>query len=162
MGEPMSSFSQNTRELNDQIQAIIRQQRVIDATMASDPLLQLNRQELYVVEHLGSQGPCIMSDLAKYLMVAVNTVTSLIDGLERKEVVRRERSAVNRRKVWLHLTKTGQECFDEHQRVHLRMAETLLSALNPDEQTIYLVLMRKIGRAAQEYGAASKENLRIG
>jgi hypothetical protein len=28
------------------------------------------------------------------------------------------------------------------------MAKTLLSALNPDEQDIFLVLMRKIGRVA--------------
>jgi MarR family 2-MHQ and catechol resistance regulon transcriptional repressor len=91
-----------------------------------------------------------MSDLAKVLLVAVNTVTSIVDGLERKGVLRRERSEVNRRKVWLHLTKAGQDCFHEHQRLHLQLAENLLSALNPDEQQIYLVLMRKIGRAAQQ------------
>lgn len=151
----MAQFSKNSRDLNEQIQAIIRQQRVVDCTMASDPLLQLNRQELYVVEYLGSNGPCIMSDLAKYLLVAVNTVTSIVDGMERKEVLRRERSEVNRRKVWLHLTKTGQECFQEHQKLHLQMAQTLLSALNPDEQQIFLVLMRKIGRAAQQYDSTA-------
>jgi DNA-binding MarR family transcriptional regulator len=132
----MAQFSKNSRDLNEQIQAIIRQQRVVDCTMASDPLLQLNRQELYVVEYLGSNGPCIMSDLAKFLLVAVNTVTSIVDGMERKEVLRRERSEVNRRKVWLHLTKTGQECFQ-------------------DEQQIFLVLMRKIGRAAQQYDSTA-------
>lgn len=152
----MTQFSKNARDLNEEIQAIIRQQRVVDCTMASDPLLQLNRQELYVVEYLGSSGPCIMSDLAKFLLVAVNTVTSIVDGMERKGVVRRERSEVNRRKVWLHLTKTGQDCFQEHQRLHLQMAETLLSALNPDEQQIYLVLMRKIGRAAQKYDSVAE------
>jgi DNA-binding MarR family transcriptional regulator len=151
----MAQFSKTSRDLNEQIQAIIRQQRVVDCTMASDPLLQLNRQELYVVEYLGSNGPCIMSDLAKFLLVAVNTVTSIVDGMERKEVLRRERSEVNRRKVWLHLTKTGQECFQEHQKLHLQMAQTLLSALNPDEQQIFLVLMRKIGRAAQQYDSTA-------
>jgi DNA-binding MarR family transcriptional regulator len=146
----MTQYSKNARDLNEQIQAIIRQQRIVDCTIASDPLLQLNRQELYVVEYIGSNGPCIMSDLARFLMVAVNTVTSIVDGLERKDVVRRERSEVNRRKVWLHLTKTGQECFAEHQKLHLQLAESLLAALNPDEQQIYLVLMRKIGRAAEQ------------
>ena len=155
----MTQFSKNARDLNEQIQSIIRQQRVVDCSMASDPLLQLNRQELYVVEFLGSNGPCIMSDLAKYLLVAVNTVTSIVDGMERKGVLRRERSEENRRKVWLHLTKTGQDCFHEHQRLHLQLAETLLSALNPDEQQIYLVLMRKIGRAAEQYEASDIRKL---
>ena len=52
-------------------------------------------------------------------------------------------------------TTTSQDCFQEHQRLHLQMAETLLSALNPDEQQIYLVLMRKIGRAAQKYDSVA-------
>lgn len=155
----MSHFSKNARDLNEQIQAIIRQQRSVDCTTASDPLLQLNRQEQYVVEHLGSNGPCIMSDLAKVLMVAVNTVTSIVDGLERKGVVRRERSEVNRRKVWLHLTKEGQDCFQDYLKLHLHLAETLLAALNPDEQQIFLVLMRKIGRAAEQYDSSALRKL---
>jgi DNA-binding MarR family transcriptional regulator len=94
-----------------------------------------------------------MSALAKYLMVAGNTVTSVVDGLERKGFVRRERSPENRRKVWVHLTDAGRAAYAAHLQEHLRMAQVLLSALNADEQQIFLVLMRKIGRAASTFQA---------
>jgi DNA-binding MarR family transcriptional regulator len=137
------------RDLNDHIQAVMRRMRVVDAVSASSPTHQLgSRHELYVIEYLGSHGPCIMSDLARYLMVALNTVTNVIDRLVSKGFVRRERSEVNRRKVWVHLTPDGEACYQAHLAEHLEIAKTLLSALNPDEQDIFLVLMRKIGRAA--------------
>src|SRR3954451_16521858 len=145
----MRDLNSKARDLNDHIQAVMRRMRVVDAKASASPTHQLgSRHELYVIEYLGSQGPCIMSDLARYLMVALNTVTNVVDSLVSKGFVRRERSEVNRRKVWVHLTPEGQACYQAHLAEHLEMAKTLLSALNPDEQDIFLVLMRKIGRAA--------------
>lgn len=138
----------NVQELNDAITAIVRAYMVLDTQTATSPTQALTRQELHVIERIGRQGPAIMRELADYLGVAVNTTTTVVNNLEAKQIVCRGRSEENRRKVWVSLTNRGQKVYDAHLSEQFRTAELLLSSLNADEQQIYLVLMRKIGRVA--------------
>lgn len=141
--------SDNASRLNGYITAIVRAYRVLDSRYSASPTNALTRQELFVVDRLGSVGPTIMSELASYLDVAVNTVTTVIDALERKELVRRVRADDNRRKVWVKLTPRGRDVHTAYLAEQHRMVKFFLSALNPDEQQIHLVLMNKIGLAAE-------------
>ena len=144
----MPEVSKNALLLNEYITSIVRAYRVLDTQVASSPTQSLTKQELFVIEHLGSSGPSIMSGLAEYLGIAVNTATTVVDALERKGVVRRERAAENRRKVWVQLTPAGRRVYQVYLAEQSRAAEFLLSSLTPEEQQIYMVLMKKIGQAA--------------
>ncbi len=149
----MPGVNANAVQLNESITSIVRAYRVLDGQVASSPTQSLTKQELYLLERLGGHGPSIMSALAEYLGVAVNTVTTVVDALERKGVVRRERAEDNRRKVWVQLTPAGRRVHQAYVAEQSRAAEFLLSALTPEEQQIYMVLMRKIGQAAESLAA---------
>ena len=64
----------------------------------------LSAQEIKAMEFLGRGGPCKMRALADYLRLAVSSTTTLVDNLEAKDVVHRERSIEDRRVIMLRLT----------------------------------------------------------
>ncbi len=145
----MSSLLQRAIDLRREIQNIVHEFHQLDAASANSPHLELSMQELRVVEYLGDAGSCMMRELAEYLLVAVNTMTTTVDNLERKNLVRRQRSETDRRIVQVELTEAGKQVYNSAVEEKLRLCRSLLSALNEDEQEIYMVLMRKIARAGK-------------
>ncbi|MEG0377012.1 MAG: MarR family transcriptional regulator, partial [Eubacterium sp.] len=48
-----------------------------------------------------------MTEIAEYLKVPLNTVTGIVSRLEKKDMVKRERSVLDKRVVTVSLTETG-------------------------------------------------------
>ena len=65
--------------------------------VAHQPHGELSIPEVHILEFLGDGTSCMMRKLAEYLLVAVNTVTTIVDKLEQKKLVRRERDDSDRR-----------------------------------------------------------------
>jgi MarR family 2-MHQ and catechol resistance regulon transcriptional repressor len=147
----MQPFEQRARELAEHVHSIVVQQRAIEASAATDPNLELSRQELLAIEMLGASGQSIMRALADQLYLAVNTVTTLVDNLEKRDFVRRVRDEQDRRLIWVQLTSAGQKAFAALQEERRRLCRALLKSLNEDEQEIYLVITRKIARQARAF-----------
>lgn len=72
-----------------------------------DPEVTLPQSRALIV--LASRGPQRVTDIAADLGVAPSTATRMCDRLVRKSLIRRYRSAANRREVRLSLTPAGQE-----------------------------------------------------
>lgn len=71
-----------------------------------DPEVTLPQSRALIV--LASRGPQRVTDIAADLGVAPSTATRMCDRLVRKGLIRRYRSASNRREVRLSLTGNGQ------------------------------------------------------
>jgi DNA-binding MarR family transcriptional regulator len=136
-------------DLQDVMKDIMNQFKCADVAAASGPHAELNMQELRIVELLGNDGPRMMRELADFLNVAVNSVTTIVDGLETKTLVHRNRSDQDRRVVRVELTDGGRAVYQEAREMKFRMLRSMLGALTEDEQEIFMVLFRKIARAAQ-------------
>jgi MarR family 2-MHQ and catechol resistance regulon transcriptional repressor len=145
----MTPLDRKAADLRDIVQDILKQFQSVNATAANGPHVELNMQELRVVELLGNEGPRMMRELAEHLKVAVNSMTSIADGLERKGLVRRHRSEEDRRVVHVELTDPGLEIFKSLSEANMRLFRSMLGALTEDEQEIFLVLFRKIARAGK-------------
>jgi MarR family 2-MHQ and catechol resistance regulon transcriptional repressor len=143
----MSSFEQNVADLRCLVGEIVQQNRLMDDASANGPHVELNMKELCLVEYLGDQGPRMMRQLAEHLMLAVNSVTTLVDHLEERGLVRRLRSTEDRRKVHVELSEAGQAVYQAAVSGKLSCLRNMLAALTEDEQEIFLVLFRKIARA---------------
>jgi DNA-binding MarR family transcriptional regulator len=91
----------------------------------------------------------MMRELAEHLAVAVNSMTAITDGLEKKGLVRRQRSEEDRRVIRVELTDPGRESYQSLVEVNLRWFRSMLSALTEDEQDIFMALFRKIARAGR-------------
>jgi MarR family transcriptional regulator, 2-MHQ and catechol-resistance regulon repressor len=149
VGSAMTTLDRRAADLQEIVQDIVKQFQLVNAAAANGPHVELNVQELRIVELLGDEGPHIMRELAEYLAVAVNSMTSIVDNLENKALVRRLRSEEDRRVVRVELTSSGREVYQSLVEVKLRLFRSMLGALTEDEQEIFLVLFRKIARAGR-------------
>jgi DNA-binding MarR family transcriptional regulator len=145
----MTPLDRKAADLQDIVQDILKQFQSVNAAVANGPHVELNMQELRVVEFLGYQGPRMMRELAEHLTVAVNSMTGIADGLERKGLVRRHRSEEDRRVILVGLTDSGREIFQSLVEMNMRLFRSMLGALTEEEQEIFLVLFRKIARAGK-------------
>lgn len=92
----------------------------------------------------------MMRELSEHLMVAVNTITNIVDHLERKQYAERVRSTEDRRVIRVVLTDKGRKMYDAFAGTHQQFCTKMLGSLNEDEQDILMVLMRKIARSARK------------
>jgi MarR family 2-MHQ and catechol resistance regulon transcriptional repressor len=145
----MTPLNRRVADLQDLVQDILKQFQCVNAAAANGPHAELNMQELRLVEFLGNEGPRMMRELAEHLAVAVNSVTSIVDHLERKGLVRRQRSEQDRRVIRVELTESGHKIYQSLVDVNRRLFRSMLGALTEDEQEIFLVLFRKIARAGR-------------
>jgi MarR family 2-MHQ and catechol resistance regulon transcriptional repressor len=145
----MTTLDRRAADLEELVQDILKQFQTVNAAAANGPHAELNMQELRAVEFLGNEGPRMMRELAEHLAVAVNTMTSIVDGLEKKTIVQRHRSEEDRRVIRVELTDSGREIYQSAVEVNLRLFRSMLGALTADEQEIFLVLFRKIARAGR-------------
>lgn len=77
-----------------------------------------------------------MSEIARRLSVTVGTLTTNMNGLERKGYIRRERSDKDRRVVHVLLTERGKKAFYHHRDFHKKMIKAIVKDLNQEEMEI--------------------------
>ena len=142
----VGSLDRRAAELREVMRQVIEQFKRVNQSCASSPHAELNVQELRLIEYLGRGEPRMMRELSEHLSVAVNSMTSIVDNLERKELVRRRRSKEDRRVIRVEVTEAGQAISQEIDALRLRMCRGLLGPLTDEEQEIFIVLFRKIAR----------------
>ncbi len=93
--------------------ALVLLRQIIRATDLHDKHLSrmtgLTMPQLMTMQTLHINGPLTIGMLAKEMNLAQATVTSILDRLERKNLVRRERSHTDKRKVLACPTEEGLE-----------------------------------------------------
>ena len=149
MEELIDSLDRKAADLGDLMREISEQFRSLNAGAACRTSMELSMQEFRVVEHLGMVGPRMMRELAEYLNLAVNSVTALVDHLERKGFVSRRRSDEDRRVIRVALTEMGECAFEDFAAGKTRFFRRMLESLSEEEQAIFLLLFRKIARAGR-------------
>jgi len=144
---PLSSIDRHTQELRGLVNAFLTRFSGTNSAAVNGPHADLNCQELRLVERLGDGGPAKMRDLAEHLNLAANSVTTLVDHLEQRGVVRRNRSGEDRRVVMVELTDDGRVMYDAAVTEMLAVLRCMLEALEPGEREAFVGMFRKIARA---------------
>ena len=145
----MTDLDDRAAEFQALIRDIRNQFKTVNEAAACGPWAELSLQELRVVEQLGGEGPQMMREVSEYLKLAVNSVTGIVDGLEKKDVVRRHRCPNDRRVVRVELTETGRRAYAVSAEMHAKYFRSILATLTDAEQQIFMLLFRKIARAGR-------------
>jgi DNA-binding MarR family transcriptional regulator len=148
------TLESKTREVSDCIHVIMTETHRNDKKLMSI-CEAFSAQEFHVLMHVGQLGNCIMSELADKMQLSLSSITGIVDKLEAKKIVRRDRSAQDRRIVQVVLTDEGLKIHKTAMDGHLEFVRTLLKALDPREQDVFLGLFRKIAAAFK----ANKEKI---
>lgn len=106
----------------------------------------LTPSQFGVLEALYSLGPLCQKELGAKILKTSGNITMVIDNLEKNGLVRRERSAEDRRYVTVHLTDAGYEIIHRIFPKHAREIAADVSVLTCDEQRALGALLRKLGK----------------
>ncbi len=94
--------------------------------------------------HLGRRGPTAMSQVAEWLGVDRATATGIVDRIERRGLVRRERRDDDRRVVECRLSDAGAALVAEIDGIRLDAMQQLLGLLEAPELEAFDRLLAKI------------------
>lgn len=111
---------------------------------------ELSASQFGVLEALLHRGPMHQHEIAKRLLKSGGNVTMVVDNLEKRGMVTRERDPDDRRRVTVRMTESGRDAIE---RVFPRVKETIIegmAALTPTEQATLADLCRKLGRAVAQ------------
>ena len=107
----------------------------------------LNKHDGSVIFFLGQDGPCTMTELALKIRLTVSSATLIVDRLEEKGLIARERSVEDRRVIRVALTGDGASLYRLVEESILGLGRAMLSVLVESEQDQLLFLYRKINAA---------------
>ncbi|MYT75566.1 MULTISPECIES: MarR family transcriptional regulator [unclassified Streptomyces] len=98
------------------------------------------------------ETPPRMADLADRLEVVPRAVTTVVDGLEAGELVRRVPDPTNRRVIRIELTERGRAALRELRSARRAAAEEILAPLDTEQRAQLTVLLNALFEAPRERG----------
>jgi len=106
---------------------------------------KLSMSEFMVLELLYHKGPQTIQTIAKKVLLTSGSMTYVINQLEKKNYVSRERSEVDLRVFNVRLSSTGKELMDSVFIEHEQMIENMFSPLSKQQIEQWVELNKIIG-----------------
>jgi MarR family transcriptional regulator, 2-MHQ and catechol-resistance regulon repressor len=117
---------------------------------------RLTSSQFGALEALFHLGPMCQKDLGRKLLRSNSNVTTVIDNLELRGLVKRVRGAEDRRFIEVQLTAAGRRLIARVFPEHAARVASIMSALTAEEQTTLGDLLRKLGTAAAAQGTTAE------
>ncbi|WP_138753917.1 MarR family winged helix-turn-helix transcriptional regulator [Paenibacillus sinopodophylli] len=111
----------------------------------------LNRTEFGVLELLYHRGPQPLQQIGEKVLMSSGNITYVVDKLEKKELVRRRASTEDRRLIFAELTDQGKQFIEQVFPTHQAKIEQAVAGLSTEEKQLTSMLLKKLGRYAQEH-----------
>lgn len=99
------------------------------------------------LEILLHKGPLPVNELGRKLLLTSGSITTAIDRLEKRGLVRRELIAADRRARVVHLTPAGRKLIEKAFAAHAADMERAAAVLDGTERSMLVTLLKKLGRA---------------
>lgn len=121
----------------------------ITSTEVHKPLAKhkLTVSQFGVLEALYKLGPMYQRDLAREIVKTTGNITTVIDNLEKNDLVRRERETKDRRYFMVVLTTKGEKLIKKIYPAHAKQIELVMQRLTPAEQEKLLDICEKLETA---------------
>jgi MarR family 2-MHQ and catechol resistance regulon transcriptional repressor len=102
-----------------------------------------------VLEVLLHKGALPVNTIGEKVLLTSGSITTAVQRLEKKGLVRRERSEGDARVVLVHLTELGRESIKDAFASHARNLDELFEQFSEEERIQFSNLMRKLGRRSE-------------
>ena len=103
----------------------------------------LTISQFAVLEALYHLGPLCQGELVQKILKSNANLTTVVDSLEKKSLVKRERSLTDRRRVTVHLTSNGEKLISKVFPRHAKIVESELKFLNDVEKEELTGLLKR-------------------
>jgi len=106
----------------------------------------LTHSQFAVLEALYHLGPLSQGRLGQKILKSNANLTTVVDSLEKKNLVSRQRSADDRRRIDVRLTETGDSLVARVFPRHAEIVAAEFSVLTEKEQRLLADLLRRLGQ----------------
>lgn len=106
---------------------------------------RLTISQFGVLEALLHLGPLCQKDLAEKILKSTGNLTTVIDNLVKRGLVRRGPDRIDRRRYAIELTPSGQKLIARLFPLHAAAIARELSVLSPPDQRRLSDLLRRLG-----------------
>ncbi len=120
-----------------------------DAVFAKDQLTSQQHAVLLAMKYI--EGPVTPSVIAHWLDRNTNTITTLVDRIEKQGLVKRVRDLRDRRSVRLEMTAKGKEAIDRATVTGWQLVEDILGGLSEDDLRTLINLLEIVRGRAFDY-----------
>jgi DNA-binding MarR family transcriptional regulator len=114
----------------------------------------VSAHQVGILEHLDTVEPTTLTDLARHVGVTAATMSVTVDRLARAGYVVRSPDAVDRRRVQLRLTESGERVRSANSVLDPARVRDLLERLDGPERAAAIRGLALLARAADALGAA--------
>ena len=150
MGSRYGGTKGETRALSALINLVRASESVMGRLNGQFAGLAITQSQFSALDSLYHLGPLSQRELGDKLFKTSGNITMVVDNLERRGMVRRERDASDRRRVAVHLTGEGRKAIVELLPRRVAAIRGELAALTPAEQDELRRLCRKLGRRGDD------------
>lgn len=106
--------------------------------------IDLTPEQFLTIDILWNQGPMSQTAIAEELKKDKNSVTKLVDALEAKGLVVRNRDKTDRRSNTIVLTDKAEEMKEATKRFGIDMLDDMLEHIDEKELRSFLATLKKI------------------
>jgi MarR family transcriptional regulator, 2-MHQ and catechol-resistance regulon repressor len=118
--------------------------------MRHNILEDLTISQFGVLEILLHLGPQCQSELGNKLLKSGGNITLVVDNLEKRDLVRRQTDAYDRRLTNVVLTQAGEELIKRIFPEQVKAIVEELNVLSAEEQETFGKLCKKLGKQAKK------------
>lgn len=147
-------MTQNTkRSLNELLVNLFNHVMDMEArAVITEEYKDISNNDLHIIEAIGVEEPRNVSEIARRLTVTAGTLTTNMNGLEKKGYICRERSQEDKRVVYVTLTEKGRKAFFHHRDFHKRMIRAIVKGLDEEEMEILYRCLTNLDRFLEQEG----------
>ncbi|MGP3965433.1 MarR family winged helix-turn-helix transcriptional regulator [Nonomuraea sp. 3N208] len=135
---------------DEQVEAIVTRMQVLVKHLAHTKEAALREVSMQDFEFetlhrlVARGGSATPTELATDLLLSPAGMTGRLDTLERSDLVRRVRSAEDRRRVDVELTPKGHDLWMEAMTIRAEVEASMVNALTPADQVVLDGLLKKL------------------
>ena len=109
----------------------------------------LNLSDFTILEALLHKGPLPVNVIGKKVLLTSGSMTAAVNRLRKKGFVKRIQDPSDRRRFYVHLTKSGRNVIKRAYEAHQNNLEKIAAGLSFEERTDLVRLLKKIGYHAE-------------
>jgi len=145
MGTKYQGTEAEQQALNTYIKLQRASETLISRTSQVLPELNLTLSQFSVLEALYHLGTLSQRDLAEKLLKSTGNMTSVLKGMEKRNLITRTRSETDNRYMEVELTDVGHKLIADYFPQHVQIIVDNMSVLTIEEQIQLEALCRKLG-----------------
>lgn len=124
----------------------MREFRLAPGLLAGSPYAELHANDIELFELLTQPEVWNVRAISQAVNAPITTISSALDRLEKRGLIRRVRVAGDRRKVSVELTSRGEALALRLRDAHIENCRNMLVRIDPDERESFLRLVGQISR----------------